>query len=329
MTYLEKRLKRILKKDEEFIWANQILDLPSTKIPIYIFTTHRIIIDNTPHNFHVREFDYKDIYGFAPINNRLYIIDKKIHINHSDTEATGYYSVYPSLNIGSPIGVLRKIEKHWLYKSPYSHRIRWAEKTAEKYKLKLNPLGTGRREIIIKGIIDNINIQFLLRDIFIPDTIQIKLEIPNPEKIFFSLSPENTVRKLGKLFGLQDVILGNKKFDSEYLIQSNYPERLPFLFDENLMNDILKYNHNLKGDILFGEKEKLYKRKNIDKEELELLDAYLVDQLPDVPLREKENRSEMIFAVHRKSGSDTPEIITRNALGLLETFIHLAAKITK
>ncbi len=77
------------------------------------------------------------------------------------------------------------------------------------------------------------------------DTRPLKFEVVvNFTQVFdFNISWEDTVEKFFKLFGKQDIIIGEDEFDDKFLIQSNNPDLLKqTLSDSKIKQLIIKHN---------------------------------------------------------------------------------------
>ncbi len=69
------------------------------------------------------------------------------------------------------------------------------------------------------------------------------LEFDLIEKFNFYISWEDTIEKFLKLFGKQDIVIGEKIFDDKFLIQSDRPDLLKkLLSDSKIKRLIIKHN---------------------------------------------------------------------------------------
>jgi len=121
--------------------------------------------------------------------------------------------------------------KGQIYKNVFSKKDLWkdlAELYDGKFKIKQTiskDINSFRLEIPYK----NFNIIITETDTK-PLKFETKLNLNR--KFEFNISWEDSIEKILKIFGKQDIIVGDKEFDKKYLIQSN---------DPNLIKDILNY----------------------------------------------------------------------------------------
>ncbi len=93
------------------------------------------------------------------------------------------------------------------------------------------------------------------------DTKPLKLEteLKLNRRFNFNISWEGVVERVMKIFGTQDITIGDKEFDRKYLIQSDNPELLSqFLNFEQIKQSILKSNLYLL-DLNYSEEDEYHK----------------------------------------------------------------------
>jgi len=93
------------------------------------------------------------------------------------------------------------------------------------------------------------------------DTKPLKFEIEFKlnQKFEFNISWEDTVEKVLKRFGKQDIKIGNTDFDKKYLIQSNNPDLILRLLNyEQVKQSIIKHNIYL-INLVYSEKDEFHK----------------------------------------------------------------------
>lgn len=72
------------------------------------------------------------------------------------------------------------------------------------------------------------------------------LDFTNPDNFELSISPEDLLAKLGKLLKNEDIKIGNKNFDSKFLVKSNHEfKAVTVLRDKSLMEKIILANPTL------------------------------------------------------------------------------------
>lgn len=64
-------------------------------------------------------------------------------------------------------------------------------------------------------------------------------QLPDQTNFRFKIAKQKLKQEIGKLFGMQDVIIGQPLFDKRFLIQSNDEEKVKKLFSTPEMTDIL------------------------------------------------------------------------------------------
>lgn len=74
--------------------------------------------------------------------------------------------------------------------------------------------------------------------------LKFETELKLNRKFEFNISWENIVERILKLFGKQDIKVGDKEFDKKYLIQSNEPKLIKKILNYKGMSKIL-LKHNL------------------------------------------------------------------------------------
>lgn len=94
--------------------------------------------------------------------------------------------------------------------------------------------------LFLKIPYNNITIEFTESD---SHPLKINCLIDTKQKLEFSLSYEDSIEKLFKFFGAQDIIIDDAEFDKKYLIQGNSPDTIKEIFSmSELRNIILKNN---------------------------------------------------------------------------------------
>lgn len=78
------------------------------------------------------------------------------------------------------------------------------------------------------------------------DTKPLKFEtkLKLNRKFEFNISWEDSLERILKIFGKQDIIIGNKEFDKKYIIQSNEPELITNILNFREISKIL-LKHNI------------------------------------------------------------------------------------
>lgn len=68
------------------------------------------------------------------------------------------------------------------------------------------------------------------------------VQLPDETSFRFKIQKQGLKHEIGKLFGMQDVIIGNREFDKKFLIQSNDVEKVKeVLSDDRVYSELLKH----------------------------------------------------------------------------------------
>ncbi|GEO10825.1 hypothetical protein [Segetibacter aerophilus] len=68
------------------------------------------------------------------------------------------------------------------------------------------------------------------------------VQLPDETSFRFKIQKQGIKHEIGKLFGMQDVIIGNREFDKKFLIQSNDVDKVKkVLSDEKVSSELLKH----------------------------------------------------------------------------------------
>ncbi|MFC2097248.1 hypothetical protein ACFLSI_02820 [Bacteroidota bacterium] len=132
--------------------------------------------------------------------------------------------------------------KGQIYKDVSSKRELWKE-IANLFNGKLTIKQTISKEaetLILKIPYKKVQIELIETD---TKPLKFYFDINFLSKFEFNISWEDTIEKILKIFGRQDIIVGEEKFDRKYLIQSNNEDILKNIFaDSNLKRLIIKHN---------------------------------------------------------------------------------------
>ena len=64
------------------------------------------------------------------------------------------------------------------------------------------------------------------------ESTNINAPLPAHPNFSFVIFPEDFLNRLGKIFGMQDVVLGYPEFDNRIIVKTNNPEKLTSVFSE-------------------------------------------------------------------------------------------------
>jgi hypothetical protein len=94
------------------------------------------------------------------------------------------------------------------------------------------------------------------------DTTTLSAPLPTHTPFRFAIFPEDFLNKIGKLFGMQDVITGYKEFDENVIVQTNEPETLKRVFAKDEVRKVFA--------TLSGYSFRTIKHENSDTDRIEL-----------------------------------------------------------
>ncbi len=72
------------------------------------------------------------------------------------------------------------------------------------------------------------------------DYTTISAPLPQHSRLSFSMQPEDFLKKIGKFFGAQDVVVGYKEFDERIIIKTNDEAKLRDLFSNEKVREVFK-----------------------------------------------------------------------------------------
>lgn len=76
------------------------------------------------------------------------------------------------------------------------------------------------------------------------DTTTLRAVVPSHTSFRFAIHPEDILNKIGKLFGMQDVVTGYREFDENVIVQTNEPGTFRRMFEDE---DVRKTFQSLSG----------------------------------------------------------------------------------
>jgi hypothetical protein len=148
--------------------------------------------------------------------------------------------------------------KGQIYKDIFSKKDLW-KKLAELYNGKFKI-----KQTITKDINSlRLEIPYKKHNVVLTETdtkpLKFETELRLNRNFEFNISWEDSVERILKLFGKQDIKVGDKEFDKKYLIQSNDPELTSRLLNSGqIKQTILKHNIYLLN-LEYSRKNEFYK----------------------------------------------------------------------
>jgi hypothetical protein len=64
--------------------------------------------------------------------------------------------------------------------------------------------------------------------------------LPSHSSFQFSITPEDVINRIGKIFGMQDIKVGYPEFDSSVIIKSNDPAKVKTVFDDDYVRTVFQ-----------------------------------------------------------------------------------------
>lgn len=171
------------------------------------------------------------------------------------------------------------IKNAWFKESPYMLSIRPLKQLAEKHGLQMAPITLETSQNVrITGQIGEMDVSFLLSDVYQFNRLNINIKCPNPEDNYFYVRPETFSDGFRKLFGKQDILVKDKEFNRNFLLQSDNQHFFDFIMEDYIQNMIADAWKWVKGEVKFGE-EKKKDKKSSKKESIDLLDDHLISEI--------------------------------------------------
>jgi hypothetical protein len=72
------------------------------------------------------------------------------------------------------------------------------------------------------------------------DTTTFSSPLIDGDKFLFEIHPEDFLNKIGKMFGMQDVVTGFPEFDENVIVKTNDPARFKSIFGDRSLREIFQ-----------------------------------------------------------------------------------------
>lgn len=82
------------------------------------------------------------------------------------------------------------------------------------------------------------------------DYTRVRLEFLSPDNLKLRLIPQGFIDTIGKLFGAQDILIGDKEFDKRFVVKGNEEFKIQMLFSNKIIRDILLNQKDLYLEIM-------------------------------------------------------------------------------
>lgn len=79
------------------------------------------------------------------------------------------------------------------------------------------------------------------------------VEFRSPDKLKLRLTSQDLVDNIGKLFGAQDILVGDKQFDKQFMIKGNDEYKIQLLFSDHSIKKLLSELKVVRLEITDGE----------------------------------------------------------------------------
>lgn len=256
-----------------FLLSQFLIYLVTVSTERYIATDERIIFCKNERLDKCQSFYYKDIFRVRKKGNHK--ITSISFETRTLTDNEGRFQEIP------PFKNMRMYEEDyanlidaWLKKSRHNEVNSLFQKVADKYQLSFQGLHPFGDQILkINGLYDGLYIDLKMDKIYELQKMIINISCPNPYHHFLAIKREKDKDKMKKMFGMQDLTIGNAALDKKYILQSKDPQFLSFVLSDNIQRKMLM-GGQLSGNLSFGEKKQ---HKIKDKQNsLDVLDDQLI-----------------------------------------------------
>ncbi len=292
----------------------------------YIATDDRIIHIKEGFSKNKTSYYYKNIYqirlyGFGFGNEIVLIQSPSANIHFEENQNI------PRIAVSSPHEKLNQIQDAWFSKSPHQNYMKDFENIAKKYHLNFTPFHYSKNNYLkLDGEINGMKTSFSLGKIFMLQTLNISIECPNSKNNYLMMKPETIGTGFQKITGTQDLKVGYPTFDDKFLLQSNDRRFFDTIIDKKIQKQLLISRRSIKGDFIFG--QALVKKKENTKEDLDILDAHLLDPKNRIQKINKGQKNSFSFSCKNLfQESLNANIILKHSILLFETMIDMAQKI--
>lgn len=290
----------------------------------YILTNKRFIFDDQSEYRSHASYPHHEIYKIYASGNDIILQNDPIHIQQDEEK-------YPRIiNANQYEDVAPTIKKIWFKGSVYQKQIHQFRELARRYYLNFDEdLAYKKLKINLNGTIQGMPISFSLDNMLDLKNLDISCICPNSEKNNLYIGLENSAHRVKKMFGLNDIEIGNSIFDEKYVLNSNNETFLKSILDNSLAERIKKNNDYIKGVFEIYENTKPSKNKVIEIKQDDILDAGLFENNIPKKERHKNHSSRLKYNVDAFMELRNNQKAIEQAMDILETTIILARNIKK
>ena len=308
-----------------FFLAQFFIYLITVKTERYIVTNERIIICKNERLKKCTSFYYKDIFR---IIKKERLGTTSIHFEtRTLVDKKGKFEEIPSFKrIKISESDYANINDAWLKKSRHNEVNTLFKKAADKYGLAFEGLHPFGDQILkINGSYNGLYIDLKMDKIYNLQKMTINIKCPNPYHRFLAIKREKDKDKMKKMFGMQDLIIGNFLLDEKYIFQSNDPAFLSFVLSGEIQAKML-VGGQLSGNLSFGEKKT--RQIKDTRNSLEILDDQLIiENLKQTEIEpNKTSDLEYLFDEFKYQQYYSVRIIEQ-AIANFETVVHIALRV--
>jgi hypothetical protein len=83
-----------------------------------------------------------------------------------------------------------------------------------------------------------------------PEFTRVRLEFKTPDELRFRIMNQGFIDSVGKFFGAQDIQVGDKDFDSKFMIKGNDEYKIQFIFSHDTIKRLILLQKDIHLEIL-------------------------------------------------------------------------------
>ncbi len=306
-----------------FFWIFINIIAASNRAKDYAITTDRILIGDNPAVLQVIPFN--KIYDLHVESGFISFIN-----NFPFNTTPNGIGQYPKIQTHiSPYTIKKDILEHWSKKSAYQTINNRFEKLANKYGLDFHPFHyKNNKGIKMTGKINQQSFSFHFQILNSFKELEITTTCINEENNFLFIRPEGFGDGMAKKVGMQDEEIGDRLFDSKFILQSDNSKFLNAILDKEtkpLIRAGMKY---INGRISFGESLSKNKKKiTTDIYEHDILDAHLLGEEKEKRDRTPGLTSLLVYKSKNMEHLQNPNMVLNHVEMILEMMVNLSTKL--
>lgn len=173
----------------------------------------------------------------------------------------------------------------WLEKGNYRLITNVLESISKKHHLKFTNFKESRtgNECRLSGKVEGLSFDLTLKGMQPVLALNLLMYIPNPQNYFLGIKQQTLMANVSKLFGEQDLKIGNRSFDNKFILQSDNTDFFETVLTQRNQANILNANNQSTATITFGSMDgKKIKQKSAASEKIkdndDILDLHLIER---------------------------------------------------